>query len=137
MRACGVQTYPWGEVAVVLDCQDLDRVAEFWTAVLGYRRAGAGGPYLSLVPTSDDGPELLLQRVAESKGGKNRMHLDLRTRDLAGEVRRVLQAGAVQLTTEPVVEGGWRWHVLADPEGNEFCVLQPPDELWREAAAQS
>ena len=30
----------------------------------------------------------------------------------------------------PLIEGGWRWHVLADPEGNEFCVLQPPTEHW-------
>jgi len=34
------------------------------------------------------------------------------------------------LTPEPIVEGGWAWHVLADPDGNEFCVIGPPPEYW-------
>jgi predicted enzyme related to lactoylglutathione lyase len=56
------------------------------------------------------------------------VHLDLRTEDLDAEVSRVQAAGSVVLTPEPVVEGGWRWHVLADPDGNELCVLQPPQD---------
>ena len=52
--------------------------------------------------------------------------LDLRTPDLDAEVRRVLGLGATLLTSEPVTEDGWSWHILADPDGNEFCVLQPP-----------
>jgi predicted enzyme related to lactoylglutathione lyase len=120
-----------GEVAVVLDCQDLNRAADFWTEILGYRRVGEPfGSYFSLLPRSDSGPELLLQKVSDRKGGKNRMHLDLRTRDLAAEVERVVRAGAVRLTNEPLQEGGWLWHVLADPDGNEFCVLQPPVDHW-------
>ena len=43
-----------------------------------------------------------------------------------GEVGRVLDLGATLLTSEPVTEDGWLWHILADPDGNEFCVLQPP-----------
>jgi predicted enzyme related to lactoylglutathione lyase len=42
------------------------------------------------------------------------------------EVSRVTALGATVITSEPVLEGGWAWHVLADPDGNEFCVLQPP-----------
>lgn len=126
-----MQTYPHGELTVVLDCVDLDVVADFWSRALGYRRAGrVHEPYLSLLPESGRGPELLLQRVPERKDGKNRLHLDLRTRDLDGEVRRLLDAGAEVLTTTALEEGGWRWLVLADPEGNELCVLQPPDEHW-------
>jgi predicted enzyme related to lactoylglutathione lyase len=41
-------------------------------------------------------------------------------------MRRVLGLGAVQLTEQPLQEFGWRWHILADPDGNEFCVIQPP-----------
>jgi predicted enzyme related to lactoylglutathione lyase len=52
--------------------------------------------------------------------------LDLRTPDLQAEVRRVTGLGATLLTSEPVTEDGWFWHILADPDGNEFCVLQPP-----------
>jgi predicted enzyme related to lactoylglutathione lyase len=123
-----VQTYPHGALAVVLDCQDLGRCADFWSAALGYQRGGElFEPYLSLVPPADrPGPELLLQRVPEAKHGKNRLHLDLRTADLAAEVDRLRALGAQVLTTAPVEEGGWTWHVLADPEGNELCVLQPP-----------
>ena len=69
---------------------------------------------------------MLLQRVPDVKGQKNRLHLDLRTPDLDAEVRRVLGLGATLLTSEPVTEDGWPWHILADPDGNEFCVLQPP-----------
>jgi predicted enzyme related to lactoylglutathione lyase len=126
-----MQTYPRGELVLVLDCVDLDLVADFWTSALGYRRAGRiHEPYLSLLPDSGHGPEVLLQRVPEAKSGKNRVHLDLRTRDLAAEVERVRSLGASVLTATPLVEGGWFWHVLADPEGNEFCVLQPPEPHW-------
>jgi len=55
------------------------------------------------------------------------VHLDLRTADLAEEVGRVIDLGATLVTRQPVVEGGLRWHILADPDGNEFCVLEPYD----------
>jgi predicted enzyme related to lactoylglutathione lyase len=120
-------TYLRGELVVVIDCSDLSRSADFWTSVLGYVREAPGSDsYLSLVPADGQGAEILLQRVPERKHGKNRLHLDLRTRDLEVEVERVTGLGGVVLTGEPVTEGGWRWHILADPDGNEFCVLQPP-----------
>jgi len=118
-------------LTVVVDCSDLQRAAEFWTAVLGYvRDAEMGGPYQGLLPADGDGIEVLLQRVPEAKSAKNRLHLDLRTRDLDLEVARVRALGATQLTPEPVVEDGWTWHILADPDGNEFCVIQPAPEYW-------
>jgi predicted enzyme related to lactoylglutathione lyase len=121
------QPYPNGEVLVVIDCFDLDRSAQFWTAVLGYTARSAGpGTYRGLTPESGTGIDLLLQRVPDAKGEKNRLHLDLRTPDLDAEVRRVLGLGATLLTRQPVAEDGWLWHILADPDGNEFCVLQPP-----------
>jgi predicted enzyme related to lactoylglutathione lyase len=126
------QPYLKGELVVVIDCSDLDRSADFWTAVLGYVRSGAGAePYQSLVPADGAGCEVLLQRVSDEKRGKNHLHLDLRTRDLASEVERVRTVGAAVLTDRPVVEAEWRWHVLADPDGNEFCILQPPTSYWR------
>lgn len=115
----------------MLDCADLDRAAGFWAAVLGYVRAGdPHGPYLTLLPRGGFGPELILQKTPDRKREKNRMHLDLRTRDLDAEVARVRALGAVVLTSRPLVEDGWRWHVLADPDGNEFCLLQPPTSYW-------
>ena len=121
------QPYPHGELLIVIDCADLDRSAAFWSAVLGYTVGPAGtGSYRSLEPESGAGIDVLLQRVPDVKGQKNRLHLDLRTPDLDAEVRRVLGLGATLLTSEPVTEDGWAWHILGDPDGNEFCVLQPP-----------
>jgi catechol 2,3-dioxygenase-like lactoylglutathione lyase family enzyme len=120
-----------GELVVVIDCADLDRSAAFWAGALGYIRDGAGaGRYQSLLPAEGTGTEILLQRVPEGKDRKNRVHLDLRTRDLEPELQRLLGLGATLLTVQPVSEAGWRWYILADPDGNEFCVLQPPDSYW-------
>ena len=121
------QPYPHGELLIVIDCADLDRSAAFWSAVLGYTASPAAtGPYRSLEPESGAGIDVLLQRVPDVKGQKNRLHLDLRTPDLAAEVERVRSLGATLLTSEPIAEDDWCWHILADPDGNEFCVLQPP-----------
>jgi predicted enzyme related to lactoylglutathione lyase len=121
------QPYPNGELVIVIDCSDLDRSARFWADVLGYTAGPSStGPYRGLTPQSGVGIDLLLQRVPDVKGQKNRLHLDLRTPDLEAEVRRVTGLGARLLTSQPVAEDGWFWHILADPDGNEFCVLQPP-----------
>ena len=96
--------------------------------MLGYTASPAGdrAPYRGLQPDSGAGIDVLLQWVPDIKREKNRLHLDLRTPDLDAEVRRVLDLGATLLTSEAVTEDGWFWHILADPDGNEFCVLQPP-----------
>jgi predicted enzyme related to lactoylglutathione lyase len=124
-------SYAHGHLVVVLDCADLERAARFWTAALGYADEGAaGGTYRTLVPADGPGIEVLLQRTADEKRDKNRVHLDLRTPDLEPEVTRVVALGATRRTEEPIEEGGWTWHVLADPDGNEFCVLRPPPGYW-------
>jgi predicted enzyme related to lactoylglutathione lyase len=123
--------YLGGELVVVIDCSDLARSAEFWSGVLGYARDGvASGRYQTLLPADGRGAEILLQQVADGKHGKNRVHLDLRTRALEPELHRLISLGARVLTREPVREAGWTWHILADPDGNEFCVLQPPASHW-------
>jgi predicted enzyme related to lactoylglutathione lyase len=119
------------ELALVVDCADLDRADAFWCAVLGYVSPWpSSNQYRALRPADGDGIELLLQQVPEVKRAKNRMHLDLRVRELDTEVDRVVALGAQRLSAEPVAEHGWTWHVLADPDGNEFCVLQPPAAHW-------
>lgn len=119
-----------GVLVLVLDCGDLERAAAFWGAALGYRPEGPSDRYLRLLPETGDGVEVLLQRVPEEKAVKNRMHLDLRVRDLDREVERLCSLGARCLTAEPVREWGWVWHIVADPDGNELCVLEPPEEYW-------
>lgn len=118
-------------MVVVIDCSDLDRSGSFWTQVLGYRDEGGGSTrYRTLLPSDGAGIEVLLQRVSDTKAGKNRLHLDLRTRDLETEVRRVVGLGATVLSEAAYSEFDWEWHVLADPDGNEFCVIAPPRDYW-------
>jgi predicted enzyme related to lactoylglutathione lyase len=105
-----------------LDCSDLDRMAEFWRAAVGFVVDGRiEGRYVSL---SGHGVTLTLQCVAEPKTVKNRMHLDLLVDNLEQEVHRLENIGASRLTPTARQEFGQTWFVLADPEGNEFCVAR-------------
>jgi predicted enzyme related to lactoylglutathione lyase len=109
-------------LGLVLDCRDPRALAPFWEAALGYVRSGTVANYVVLVPDGGQGPKLLLQRVAEPKVGKNRMHVDIETPLVEQTVRRLEQLGAKRISPEVVVEYGQQWVVMNDPEGNEFCV---------------
>ena len=111
-------------IELVLDCADGERLAAFWAEALGYRRYGSAGTYIALVPIEGDTPKLILQQVPEPKAGKNRMHLDVLAPDIEAEASRLEVLGAQRTRVEPVVEHGTQWIVMADPEGNEFCVCQ-------------
>jgi hypothetical protein len=107
-------------IEFTLDCLDLERTAAFWVAAAGLVRDGTiEGRYVSL---SGHNISLTLQHVAEPKTVKNRMHLDLLVDDLEPEVGRLERLGATRLTASARAEFGQIWFVLADPEGNEFCV---------------
>jgi predicted enzyme related to lactoylglutathione lyase len=109
-----------------IDATDPARVAAFWKSVLGWRRTHEEPHEVVLEPPAGselDGlvPDLLFLRVPEHKTAKNRLHLDLRPSDQQAEVERLEALGAVRVS---VGEGpDATWVVLADPEGNEFCVL--------------
>ena len=122
---------------ISLDCHDPDRLAEFWTAALDWvvleREPGLVevGParatdqaLLDAVRSGPVPPTMFLAAVEEGKVVKNRMHLDLspvdRSRD--EEVERLLALGATRADVGQTGEESWV--VLADPEGNEFCVLR-------------
>jgi hypothetical protein len=107
---------------IVIDCSDPRLVADFWSQVLGWSvQEHRGVPWMS---QSGDWRELSLVfiRVPEGKSAKNRIHLDVSPVGCSGddEVARLRALGA-----EPVDigQGEAPWVVLADPEGNEFCVL--------------
>jgi hypothetical protein len=81
-------------------------------------------------------PDLLFLRVPKPQAGKNRLHLDLRPDDQAAEVERVKSLGARPV--EIGQQGDESWVVLADPEGNEFCILrqlQPGDSVYEGPAS--
>jgi Glyoxalase-like domain len=77
-------------------------------------------------PEDGVAPDMLFLRVPEDKTVKNRIHFDLRLRDQAAEVSRLLELGARPVTVGQTDESSWV--VLADPDGNEFCVLKPLDK---------
>jgi predicted enzyme related to lactoylglutathione lyase len=111
------------EVAIVLDCADPERLARFWAEALRYDVLGGAGAYVMLAPGNGrTGPQFLLQRVAEPKTTKNRMHVDVHTADVDGEVERLVALGARRSEDTVRAEHGGRWIVMTDPEGNEFCV---------------
>jgi predicted enzyme related to lactoylglutathione lyase len=111
-------------IEFTLDCTDLETQARFWAAALGCVVDGViEDRYISL---STDAISLTLQRVPEAKTVKNRMHIDLLVDDLAAEVSRLESLGATRLTPAPRQEFGQTWYVLADPEGNEFCLARTP-----------
>ena len=108
-----------------LDCAEPERLAPFWAEALHYRKNPYHAPYLTLTDPEAKSPELVLQKVPEPKRGKNRMHLDLFGTDIEAEARRMESLGARRLSKEPVSgPSGNSWIVMADPEGNEFCVCQ-------------
>jgi hypothetical protein len=112
-------------ILFVLDCADADSLADFWAAALGYRRSRFHPPYVQLVDPARREPVLLLQQVPEPKSGKNRMHLDIQAAEMAPELNRLTALGATVLV-QPHDDAGFDTTILADPEGNEFCVIVPP-----------
>ncbi|HKA84033.1 MAG TPA: VOC family protein [Acidimicrobiales bacterium] len=113
---------PAPTIGLVLDCADPQRLAEFWAPALGYANLGMVGSYALLLPDGRPGPKLLLQRVPEPKSAKNRMHLDIDASDIEGEATRLEALGARRIRAAQVQEHGTAWILMADPEGNEFCV---------------
>jgi predicted enzyme related to lactoylglutathione lyase len=110
------------KIGLVLDCRDPESLASFWAEALGLQCLGAAGNYVLLASPSGTLPKLLLQKVAEPKATKNRMHLDIETPNVDAEVNRLESVGAHRLEQDARVEIGTRWVIMADPEGNEFCV---------------
>jgi predicted enzyme related to lactoylglutathione lyase len=115
----------WGWVQI--DCSDPVALATFWSSVLGARidRPGLGDPprYLGLVPTSPDQPVVSFQRVPDPKTVKNRVHLDIAVDDVEAATARIEALGGSRHAAGDFSEYGFRWRVMADPEGNEFCLV--------------
>lgn len=113
-------------IEFTLDCCDLEETARFWQSALDLEVEGEiAGRFVSL---SGHGVILTLQQVPERKSGKNRMHLDLLVEDPFQEVDRLEQLGATRVSAVPHREFDQVWFVLADPDGNEFCVAREPPQ---------
>jgi predicted enzyme related to lactoylglutathione lyase len=114
-----------------IDTHDPSAIADFWATALGWTRTLEEPDEVVLEPPAgspEDGvvPDLLFLRVPDDKTVKNRLHLDLRPDDQEAEVVRLEGLGAerVSIGQGPDVS----WVVMADPDGNEFCVLKPLED---------
>ncbi len=105
---------------IALDGNRLDPMIEFWTAALGYELHHREEGYAVLRDPDGAEPHIFLQKVPEPKRGKNRAHIDVEVPDEREAVDRLTGLGARILWREDYRTHGWT--VLADPEGNEFCV---------------
>jgi catechol 2,3-dioxygenase-like lactoylglutathione lyase family enzyme len=126
--------------SVVVDCEDVLAQSHWWARALDWRiiyetanEVVAVPPYVAdgagTVPVGERGPGLIFVPVPEPKSGKNRLHIDLAPaadQDQEAEVRRLEALGARRVD---IGQDNARvsWVVMADPEGNEFCVLSPRD----------
>ena len=109
---------------IVMDCADHELVVPFWLAAMGdYERHDVNEQYVAIAPREGGAgrPPILFQKVPEAKTVKNRVHLDLRGESMAVEVLRLTALGATVIAERTLGER-LRWTVMADPEGNEFCV---------------
>ena len=125
--------------SVVIDCSDVAAQARWWAEVLGWQTVYEAPDEVVIVPphaltkvdsipVEERGPGLIFVPVPEGKQVKNRLHLDLAPRasdDQATEVERLERLGATRSNVGQSGKEGWI--VLADPEGNEFCVLSARD----------
>jgi hypothetical protein len=108
--------------SVTIDCADPAGLASFWERVLDYERTFEGDDEVVIAPRDGSGNALLFLKVPDDKKVKNRIHLDLKPTDQGAEVERVKGLGATEVD---IGQGDVTWVVLADPEGNEFCILRP------------
>jgi hypothetical protein len=121
-----------------IDCRNAYELSEWWKPVLGYADMEGDpnepGHEECMISSSDGANRLLFIEVPEAKQVKNRLHLDLRPADGSRdeELARLLGLGATAVDDRRLPDGRG-WVVLADPEGNEFCILRSQGELQRQA----
>ena len=116
--------------AITVDAHDPRALAEFWAEVLGWK-IGEGVNDMEVWierelgdPKNTGFPDILFLKNSDVKSVKNRLHLDLRPDEQASEVRRLEKLGAKRIEIGQSADPDTSWVVMADPEGNEFCVLR-------------
>jgi predicted enzyme related to lactoylglutathione lyase len=116
--------------SIVIRVDDLPRQAAFWTAALNYvAREGDGDDFVLLRPRDGVGPNVSLDRVNSTVQVPPRIHVDLYAKDQAREVERLKALGATEVhwsKRPPDAD----YVILADPEGNRFCVVDAHDLHW-------
>ncbi|NNF64632.1 MAG: VOC family protein [Acidimicrobiia bacterium] len=107
--------------SVVVNTTDVDRLAEFWGQLLGVDIDHRSGEwFIWLKPQPDLGVSLAFQKVSEPTPGPRRLHVDLGVDNLDEAEQQALSLGASRVAERSV--GDFTWRVMADPDGNEFCM---------------
>lgn len=107
--------------SVVINALDHDRLVEFWKDLLDVEIAQSYPPHFTwLAPQREGGISIAIQTVPDPTPGRNRLHIDTMVDDLDEAVRRIEELGGSFL--EDHTAGDFAWKVMADPEGNEFCI---------------
>jgi predicted enzyme related to lactoylglutathione lyase len=112
---------------IIVNAHDPSALARFWAAVLEYQILLEEPDEVVIGRDENTYPGLVFVPVTDVKAGPNRLHIDLAPGDLDAEVRRILALGARRADVGQPADV--TWEVLADPEGNEFCVLRPKTSL--------
>jgi predicted enzyme related to lactoylglutathione lyase len=110
---------------IVIDCADPASLARFWAAVLDYQVVFSAPDEVAIGKDENTYPGIIFGSVPEPKAVKNRVHIDLNPDDQEAEVERLISLGARRVD---IGQGDVSWVVLADPEGNEFCVLSAREQ---------
>ena len=116
---------------IQIDCRDPDGLRAFWAEVLGLKDDPAPAPpaFRCLAAGSPAGVGICFQRVPEPKVVKNRVHLDIVVSDIAATTTLIEGLGGHRRgTPSDHHEAGWSWRTMADPGGNEFCLVPAPDD---------
>lgn len=106
---------------MTIDVRDLGRATKFWSELLDIGVSGSDGDFVWLEDIAP-GVRLILQLVPETKEVKSPVHLDITGADPENVIARAIELGAERI--DVVRQPGYELVVLADPDGNEFCVLQ-------------
>lgn len=114
---------------IVVDAHDLRGLAGFWARTLGWKVLSEREREVVIGPDVTAPVGMCFMPVTDAKTVKNRLHLDLTTsaEDRDDEIERLLELGARRVDIGQT--GAESWTVLADPEGNEFCVVRPKETL--------
>jgi predicted enzyme related to lactoylglutathione lyase len=114
---------------IVIDAHDLPRLAQFWTQVLGWRILSEREREIVIGTDATAPVGICFMPVTDRKSTKNRVHLDLNPDpdDREAEIERIVALGGQRIEIGQTGEESWT--VLADPEGNEFCILRPKTTL--------
>jgi predicted enzyme related to lactoylglutathione lyase len=105
---------------ITFDASDAAQLAQFWSSVLELPMDEGASAYFASIGMGARTPALLFIAVPEPPTSKNRVHIDLDASDRNAEVQRVLSLGATKVGDHQ--EHGHTWTVLADPDGNQFCI---------------